>query len=521
MATVSSLAGAQPSKDERRALSYSMDRVLEELNNLRQAARNSGGNEDAVHDLRVSIRRCRSIASVLEEVDPNQAWPEMRRAAKKLFHGLGALRDAQVLKNWVQKLAPTDDPIAANLLSNFAERAPGLQDDALRAIRKFDEKNWKDLERTLRRRSRVVPPGSRAAECLALESFARAKEMHSRALRSDKSKPWHTLRKAVKQFRYTVENLLPEQHAAWRADLKRVQDLLGDIHDLDALAECVEDAIVEYADTARTTWHDTLARERAERVTDYRKLTLGNTSLWNAWRHALPHGEQLQAASMARLRATARASDPDYRRTMRTARIGRSLFAALCRAKAGSVFLDADARQLFTAAVNLQHVRADRSHKSSPTKTHKAAHKFLRGLTAPPGLTGRDWSILLATIRYHRGAEPREKAMAFGKLPADEQDTVRALAGTLRLARALRKSGVEPPSRFRAENTAETIILRIPGLPDSIDTATRLAAAKHLLEVYVAKPIVLVSVAKPQQIPPAAGTPSPQPELIHFAVASD
>jgi len=48
-----------------------MDRVLKELENVRASA-----EADAVHDLRVAIRRCRSMASVMEEVDPDSAWPE-------------------------------------------------------------------------------------------------------------------------------------------------------------------------------------------------------------------------------------------------------------------------------------------------------------------------------------------------------------------------------------------------------------------------------------------------------------
>ena len=557
MATVTTWAGADPSpnaspnkasvkaKDEHRALSYSMDRVLKELENLRD----SPDNEDAVHDLRVSIRRCRSIASVMEEVDPNAAWAEMRRAAKKLFHGLGALRDAQVMKNWIEKLAPAGDPIAAQLLADSAEREPELHDNTLRAARKFDQKNWLHLERALRRRARLIPVGSLAAECLTLERFEAAKELHSRAMRTEQSNPWHALRKSMKEFRYTVENLLPEHHARWRGDLKRVQDLLGDVHDLDVLAAAIESVEVPESESdvaadaknshgesapspaasveaSRRAWHQTLARERSERIADYRKLMLGNTGLWSAWRHALPHGQRQQDAAMARLRATARAADAHPRRTARTARLAKALFRSLRgvnggvigEAKAGPVFADASARQLLAAAASLHNVRAESSRKSPHAGSpQKSAYKFLRGLTPPPGFAGGDWSMLLLTVRYHRGAEPREKNSAFAKLSAEQQSTVRALAGILRLAHALRKSGVENARFFRAENTAEAVILRIPGLPDSVEVATRLAAAKHLLEIYLAKPLVLRSIPEPTKMPIPAPTDAPH----HFAAASD
>ena len=39
-------------------------------------------------------------------------------------------------------------------------------------------------------------------------------------------------------------------------------------------------------------------------------------------------------------------------------------------------------------------------------------------------------------------------------------------------------------------------VLLVPGLEDSADTAARLAKAKHLLETYLTKPLILKSEAK-------------------------
>src|SRR5213076_384690 len=78
-------SGSHP---EHRGLSFWMDRVINELENVR-----SSPDPDAIHDLRVAIRRCRSVAAAMEEVDPDPAWPAMRKLQRKLFRGLGALRD--------------------------------------------------------------------------------------------------------------------------------------------------------------------------------------------------------------------------------------------------------------------------------------------------------------------------------------------------------------------------------------------------------------------------------------------
>jgi CHAD domain-containing protein len=94
MATGNTVPG---SRLEIRGLQYWMERVLKELESVREAP-----EPDAVHDLRVAIRRCRSVAKVMEEVDPDPAWLDMRKLGKKLFHQLGDLRDTQVLEEWTQ-----------------------------------------------------------------------------------------------------------------------------------------------------------------------------------------------------------------------------------------------------------------------------------------------------------------------------------------------------------------------------------------------------------------------------------
>jgi CHAD domain-containing protein len=524
MATVSSLAGAHPTKDGHRGLSYSMHRVLKELENLRESRRGSAENADAVHDLRVSLRRCRSIASVMETVDPEPAWREMRQAGKKLFHGLGALRDAHVLSGWVKKLAPVDDPVAAALLKDLSDQEPTLQDDALRAGRKFDQKNWRRLEQTLRRRGRLVPAASATAENLALESFENVKVHHARALRTESATPWHELRKAVKEFRYVIENFLPEHHSRWREDLKRIQDLLGGIHDLDVLSGCVDAATVSDAESSRNVWHELLAQERATRVAEYRARMTGAASLWSAWRHALPHGERLRETAVARLKVIARAADPHPRRTTREARLARGLYSALRRAKGGKVFADVRFKEILASALYLQNVRDSGDRKSSRTKhPQKAAYKFLRQMMVPPGIADKDWLMLLAVVRYRRGVEPREGARVFINLSAEQRAAASALAGTMRLARTLRKSGVESPVGFRTENTSEAIILRIPGLVDTVEAAARIAAAKHLLETYLGKPLVLRTAPQLEPAKPVVALPAVDdlPALPHFAVASD
>jgi len=488
MATVSALPSG--ARFEHRGLTYWMERVQKELESVRTSP-----DMDAVHKLRVAIRRCRSLALVMGEVDTDRAWRTLRKTARKLFHGLGELRDAQVMDAWVQKLGPDGDPLREQLHSAFESRESQLREDALRMAHKFDARNWARLERHLRPRTRLVPIGSLAAECLALEGLEAAKLLHARALRTEKSRPWHDLRIGLKRFRYIVENLLPEHHAAWSDNLKRLQDVLGDVHDLDVLAAMIRKADRTEPEDAGRSWNEIISRERRERMETYRQLTLGKTSLWNEWRSNLPHNGRLEAAGMARLRATARAADTRPRRTSQVSRIAIAIFDALCRADAKSLFADQATRRILRAAARLH--RSGAADSKSP---QKAARKFLLSLTLPPGWSEEEWETLAWSVRYHRGAEPKSKTNSFARLPETQQQKIRALAGVLRLARALRKSGVHAVTGWRAEKSGEALLLRVPGLDDSAESAARLAAAKHLLELGLGRPLILQPVPKPQKL---------------------
>lgn len=513
------IQGSGP-RAEHHSLSHWMHRVLDELSKLRSAP-----DGDTVHDLRVAIRRCRSIAAVMEEVDPHPAWPQMRKAARKLFRGLGAARDAQVLEHWVTQLAPEEDLIREQLLASLKGTENDNVEVANRLAAKFDTDKWLDLDDTLRRRMRLIPTGGLAAECLALERLEEARERHTVALRTSHSKPWHGLRIALKKFRYTVESLLPEHYSTWRKDLKRLQDLLGDVHDLDVLSDKLGELPVPAE--AADSWHHKIEQERNQRVETYRQLTLGKTSLWNEWRHALPHGGRLDDAVTARLGATARSADKHARRSAQESRVALRIFDILRRRAAAPLFEHASALQIMRAAARLHGVSILSNRPSSP----KAIRKFLKHLALPPNWSADDWDVMTWSIRFQRGPEPRQKN-GFGKLSEAQQIVVRAVAGTLRLARALRKAGVESPVGLRSEKSLDAFVVRVPGLPDTAETAGRLAEAKHLLESVLVKPVILKPVPKPERLQPdasgertAATQPSADapanPDTPPIAAASD
>src|SRR5262249_15834973 len=154
---------------------------------------------------------------------------------------------------------------------------------------------------------------------------------------------------------------------------------------------------------------------------------------------------------VARLRATARAVDIRPRRTSQTSRIAVSLFDVLRRAGAAPLFDDPAMRRLLRLAARMHAVGNGAEGKSPQT----AARQFLLGLTIPPGWNTEEWQRLAWIVRYHRGAEPNLERGAFSKLSEGQQREICLLAGVLRLARALRKSGIETGAGLRAEKSFE------------------------------------------------------------------
>ena len=236
-------------------------------------------DDEVVHDLRVALRRCRSLAQGLGVVDLTNAvaWRELARQAKGLFDGLGALRDAQVMSEWATKLVPTNEAVHDRLAAPLR----GLIDAAHEAVRAFDVVAWEQ-------RLVALPPLADRALAqrplllhLARARFDEARALHVLAMRHRSPESLHETRIGVKRLRYTLESLLPSIHDVVAKPLKRMQEQLGDLHDLDVLADVV--AVVDVAALPP------IAEARAGCLTAYKLIATGRTNAWLTIAKALPH----------------------------------------------------------------------------------------------------------------------------------------------------------------------------------------------------------------------------------------
>jgi CHAD domain-containing protein len=461
-----------------------MSRVLRELQRARKSA-----DPDAVHDLRVAIRRCRSVATVAQEVDGHRTWRAMKKLPRRLFRSLGVLRDLQVLEAWLRRLASSDDPSRVKLLEVLKDRQRAPRRKVRRAIREFDLEGWKHLIRTAPKRARFVPPNSLTAHCLALERYEDFRRLHARAVRTETPAPWHALRVGLKRFRYTVAGLLPERSAVWDEGLAEIQGLLGDIHDLDVLRARIRQEYhgLDAAD-AGSLRHAIATRRRAC-IEQYRQHMSGDGSLRRQWRAGLPHRHAIESATAARLRTTTRAMDPHPRRTAAVTRLALALYDGLVTVGGGHRLRGGKLRTILQAAAQLHAIDVD----GRQTSRHKAARNFLRAAPVPLAWKPSEWDLLTEVVRYHRGAEPLTRHKCFAQLSPDQQDCVRGLAGVLRVARGLRRCDVTASGGVRVDETPAYVRLRVSSLRDTEDNAARLAAAKHLLEGYLRRPIIIES----------------------------
>ena len=525
-------------------LRYWMLRVLEECDNVA-----ADFSADPVHDLRVSLRRCRSMADGMMAMDPEKDWKSMKKAGKALFQKLGALRDVQIMMEWIEKLElgpvaaaslevaaggavadaaagpvegitaheaehPVHDHAAHLLVHILKEREAQHKQEARAALEEFDRKQWKQWSRTLPLRAARIRPGSVVFKHLALERWTAARELHTTAMRNRSQVALHTLRIGIKRFRYIVENFLPEEHKLWSDDLKHMQDLLGEVHDLDVLWATAVSCHVFPDEASRKVWHERIVEERSKRVDEYRNRTVGPDSLWNVWRAGLPKGKQIQEIATRRIKLWAKALDPDFAHSERVARLALELYDGLV---AGGLFGtrsantlpsdgESDTRASLYAAALLHDVGKVKGEKGH----HKESLELIKKHGTPLGWKSETMTRAALVARFHCGALPTRSHKALRDLLADEQKSVIRLAAVLRLANALDSTHDGHVRRVKIENADlakrrsngflkkptplgknEALVIGAEGYLEGTPTAQAVAAERYLLETVLRRPVAV------------------------------
>ncbi len=470
---------------------YWMERVIEEAKLAGQ-----GFAADPVHDLRVALRRCRSMADGFRGLDPDPAWKAMKRSGGKVFRSLGALRDVQVMREWAHKLAAPGDPLLPEFDRALAAREEALKGEAQIHLGRLDVEQWRGWADHLAARAARVRLESPVFQYASLERWHEAYALHRQALRNRSQVAWHTLRVGIKRFRYTAENFLPERHDRWAKDLKTLQDALGELHDLDVLGEQIR--AFGFADRETVArWRARIREERTSRVQAYRKKMVGPASLWQVWRRELPQGTEQHAALLQRAQTLVAFSGASVAHARHVVRLALQMHDGLVAAGVfeSKVSNSRDALELAAMLQDVGRFQTNRGH-------HKRSYRMLGRMAPPLDWPGDNWEMVAGLARYHRGALPEAGHDEFGKVPAGRRKRFLRLAAVLRLANALDAGHGGTVRSVKVIRTPETITLVATGYVDDPETAPDIAIAKYLLETACALPVVLrnMEAAKPNLV---------------------
>jgi CHAD domain-containing protein len=272
-----------------------MQRVLERAGQVTQS-----WDADDVHGLRVALRRCRTMADALSEVTPDSSWRKIKKASRTVFRTTSHLRDIQVQRGWVKELSSPGDPIRKPLLLALARKEREHRKSSEEALDGFDRKDWRKLLRKAGRKADFFPLESVVFQRLALAQLNNAIELYRTAQKERTSATWHRCRIGIKKFRYLVENFLPERYEAWAGDLKKLQDLLGEVHDLDVLRSSLRPHSMKFDQALAVQFRDRIKAERKARFAEFTARTTGADSPFAMWRAGFQWGHALVAAPFPR-----------------------------------------------------------------------------------------------------------------------------------------------------------------------------------------------------------------------------
>jgi len=273
---------------------------------------------EALHDFRVAMRRLRSTLRAYQAQLDAVVPAKLRRRLRDLARATGEARDVEVQISWLERqrneLAPARRAGVPWLLARLTERRDRAYEDIRQRIApKFDR-----LARRLRRAlgatptpDATLPPSLASVIAELLEDQGSDLERRLALIRSPANHAEaHAARIRVKRARYLLEPVVRE--AALTSPvlrrLKQVQQLLGDLHDLQVVIVRLGDAAAEAA---------------AERTRRLHQLAVGGD------RGAAARGPRPATSGLLALARVARATQERLFRRLVNRRVARSLPAEL------------------------------------------------------------------------------------------------------------------------------------------------------------------------------------------------
>ncbi len=195
-----------------------------------------GGDEEAIHDLRVAIRRLRTLLKLARPVFGRHHADAVRAAFTVVHRATGELRDEEVLDETLD-LIPSESPAFDAWKARRRARERSLRRGVVARLRAGDLARARDLLKALVTLP-IDPRRERSAAKLARKAVERARKSveQLRDMPTTDAVGLHELRIAYKELRYATELLstaLPADLAAMAEPAAKFQKRLGEIHDAD------------------------------------------------------------------------------------------------------------------------------------------------------------------------------------------------------------------------------------------------------------------------------------------------
>jgi CHAD domain-containing protein len=235
-----------PALDTSHFANQQIARLLERLaSQVHQAIRSA--TADAVHDLRVAIRRYKQAITAFREYLPSRNVKRIRRSLKYLMGPAGEVRNCDIAMKKLAKLRSEDGPPLREKLQAHRKLSAAKLATAL--------KQWEARQSAAKWRAALLPaepPKSCSYPILddhahhELPRVAKCfRKAGNRAADPDASATQlHRCRIQAKEVRYTLELFAPlygPPAEEWLARMRDVQTLLGDINDCRTMRELVDE----------------------------------------------------------------------------------------------------------------------------------------------------------------------------------------------------------------------------------------------------------------------------------------
>lgn len=214
-----------------------------------------------IHRMRVASRRLRSSFAIFSDSFPKKDYTLYAKDIRAVTKALGAARDLDVQLELLQQLHPQfSDPTLApgvnRLQLRLRQQRQNAQTRVIKAMKTLDD------DETLRRIARWAAPWLEKVESVYLYSpalfelaFSSIKARLQEVMAFDELvrvetnvAELHAMRISAKHLRYTMEifeTLYGDELKPFISQAKKLQDLLGSIHDADVWTEMIPNFIVE------------------------------------------------------------------------------------------------------------------------------------------------------------------------------------------------------------------------------------------------------------------------------------